>query len=74
MSPVRAALRNLFSLSRPYRALIRVFQIPGAYAPGYFLSPSWGSRAPCVPAVEDSNRVETATLGGGRLHKTSERS
>ena len=37
MSPVRAALRNLFSLCRPYRALIRMFQIPGAYAPGYFL-------------------------------------
>ncbi len=31
MSPVRAALRDLFSLCRPYRALIRVFQIPGAY-------------------------------------------
>ncbi len=31
MSPVRAALRNLFSLCRPDRALIRMFQIPGAY-------------------------------------------
>ncbi len=31
MSPVRAALRNLLSLCRPYRAHIRVFQIPGAY-------------------------------------------
>ena len=39
MSPVRATLRYLFSLCRPYRALIRCCSLPRACALGYSYRP-----------------------------------
>ncbi|MFB3068243.1 MAG: hypothetical protein ACE1ZI_03140, partial [Acidobacteriota bacterium] len=49
---------NLFSLCRPYRALICYYILPRACALGYFMAPRWGSRAQVPPTLEMSTAVD----------------